>query len=182
MNNVETVPNLCANPESHQERPPKSVLEPPKRSRHDPTYVECLNHPKQSVEEHQHQWQQHQMSQQHQHLQKREEGEQHQKMHLQDAKDQRYTFISSLFQHCHDSLSFSIVLNTMVTIFSKYCERKFEIEPVEVIYSDGKSYIYPDLSVYNMEVSPLSCSFLESKICTFKNLHFLVFCLLERQI
>ncbi|KAL4633336.1 hypothetical protein ACB092_04G116100 [Castanea dentata] len=46
-----------------------------------------------------------------------------------------------------------IVLNTMVTMFSEYCERKFEIEPVEVIYSDGKSYIYPDLSVYNMEVS-----------------------------
>ena len=38
-------------------------------------------------------------------------------------------------------------------MFSEYCERKFEIEPVEVIYSDGKSYIYPDLSVYNMEVS-----------------------------
>lgn len=46
-----------------------------------------------------------------------------------------------------------IVLNTMVTMFSEYCERKFEIEPVEVVYSDGKSYIYPDLSVYNMEVS-----------------------------
>jgi phenylalanyl-tRNA synthetase beta chain len=29
------------------------------------------------------------------------------------------------------------------------------VEPVKVIYSDGKSYVYPDLSVYNMEV-PLS--------------------------
>ncbi|KAG6718182.1 hypothetical protein I3842_04G137800 [Carya illinoinensis] len=46
-----------------------------------------------------------------------------------------------------------IVLNTMVTTFSEHCERKFEIEPVEVIYSDGKSYICPDLSVYSMEVS-----------------------------
>ncbi|GMY15424.1 phenylalanine--tRNA ligase beta subunit, cytoplasmic isoform X2 [Fagus crenata] len=46
-----------------------------------------------------------------------------------------------------------IVLNTVVTTFSEYCEKKFEIEPVEVVYSDGKSYIYPDLSVYNMEVS-----------------------------
>ncbi|KAI7993257.1 Phenylalanine--tRNA ligase beta subunit, cytoplasmic [Camellia lanceoleosa] len=26
-----------------------------------------------------------------------------------------------------------------VTMFSVYCERKFEVEPVEVIYSDGKS-------------------------------------------
>ncbi|GLT69211.1 hypothetical protein SLA2020_413800 [Shorea laevis] len=45
------------------------------------------------------------------------------------------------------------VLNTVVTTFSEYCERKFEIEPVEVIYSDGSSNIYPELSVYNMEVS-----------------------------
>ncbi|XP_018806301.1 phenylalanine--tRNA ligase beta subunit, cytoplasmic-like [Juglans regia] len=48
-----------------------------------------------------------------------------------------------------------IVLNTVVTTFSEYCERKFEIEPVEVIYSNGKSVVYPDLSFYNMEV-PLS--------------------------
>ncbi|KAH1248542.1 Phenylalanine--tRNA ligase beta subunit, cytoplasmic [Glycine max] len=40
-----------------------------------------------------------------------------------------------------------------VTAFSEYCENKFVIEPVEVISSDGKSNIYPDLSVYNMEVS-----------------------------
>lgn len=46
-----------------------------------------------------------------------------------------------------------IVLNTMVTAFAEYCENKFVIEPVEVISSDGKSHIYPDLSVYNMEVS-----------------------------
>ncbi|CAA2998832.1 phenylalanine--tRNA ligase beta subunit, cytoplasmic [Olea europaea subsp. europaea] len=48
-----------------------------------------------------------------------------------------------------------IVLNTMVTMFSVYCERKFEVEPVEVIYADGKSFIYPDLSLYQMVV-PLS--------------------------
>ncbi|KAJ8758564.1 hypothetical protein K2173_000285 [Erythroxylum novogranatense] len=48
-----------------------------------------------------------------------------------------------------------IVLNTMVTTFSAYCKSKFEVEPVEVIYPDGKSYFYPDLSVYDMEV-PLS--------------------------
>ncbi|KAK1551612.1 hypothetical protein Q3G72_001263 [Acer saccharum] len=44
------------------------------------------------------------------------------------------------------------VLNTMVTTFSEYCKRKYEVEPVEVIYSDGRSYVCPDLSVYNMEV------------------------------
>ena len=38
-------------------------------------------------------------------------------------------------------------------MFSVYCERKFEVEPVEVIYSDGKSYICPELSPYDMEVS-----------------------------
>ena len=58
MKNSETVPNLLTILESHQERPLKSVLEPPERSRHDPTYVECLNHPKWSVEERQQQQQQ----------------------------------------------------------------------------------------------------------------------------
>ncbi|KAG9454720.1 hypothetical protein H6P81_007624 [Aristolochia fimbriata] len=48
-----------------------------------------------------------------------------------------------------------IVLNTVVTMFSGYCERRFEVEPVEVVYPDGKAYIYPDLSVSKMEV-PLS--------------------------
>lgn len=48
-----------------------------------------------------------------------------------------------------------IVLNTMVTMFSGYCEKKFEVEPVEVIYSDGESYVCPDLALYDMEV-PLS--------------------------
>ncbi|XP_073035766.1 phenylalanine--tRNA ligase beta subunit, cytoplasmic-like [Primulina eburnea] len=50
----------------------------------------------------------------------------------------------------------NIVLNTVVSMFSVYCERKFEMEPVEVIYPDGKSYICPDLSLYQMVV-PLSC-------------------------
>ncbi|XP_047325904.1 phenylalanine--tRNA ligase beta subunit, cytoplasmic [Impatiens glandulifera] len=46
-----------------------------------------------------------------------------------------------------------IVLNTMVAMFSVYCERKFEVEPVEVISSVGKSSVYPDLSLYHTEVS-----------------------------
>ncbi|CAI9114782.1 OLC1v1015583C1 [Oldenlandia corymbosa var. corymbosa] len=49
----------------------------------------------------------------------------------------------------------NVVLNTMVTMFSMYCKNKFEVEPVKVIYPDGKSHCYPDLSLYQMEV-PLS--------------------------
>jgi phenylalanyl-tRNA synthetase beta chain len=48
-----------------------------------------------------------------------------------------------------------VVLNTMVTMFSMYCERKFEVEPVQVINSDGIPCDYPDLTPYKMEV-PLS--------------------------
>ncbi|GKC96488.1 hypothetical protein Tco_1161930 [Tanacetum coccineum] len=40
-----------------------------------------------------------------------------------------------------------------VTMFSMYCERKFEIEPVEVIYYDQKSHISPELCPYDMKVS-----------------------------
>lgn len=42
---------------------------------------------------------------------------------------------------------------SQVTAFSVYTERKFEVEPVQVIYPDGKSFVYPDLSEYSMEVS-----------------------------
>ncbi|CAL4910307.1 unnamed protein product [Urochloa decumbens] len=48
-----------------------------------------------------------------------------------------------------------IVLNTMVTMFSEYCENKFEVEPVEVVYHDGSKTVYPDLSCYKIE-APLS--------------------------
>lgn len=46
-----------------------------------------------------------------------------------------------------------IVLNTMVTMFSIYCERKFEVVPVEVVYANGKTSVHPDLSLSKMEVS-----------------------------
>ncbi|KAI3939223.1 hypothetical protein MKX01_002091 [Papaver californicum] len=45
-----------------------------------------------------------------------------------------------------------IVLNTMVSMFSVYCERKFEVEPVEVICANGESCVFPDLSSFDMEV------------------------------
>ncbi|PWA61256.1 monodehydroascorbate reductase 4 [Artemisia annua] len=39
----------------------------------------------------------------------------------------------------------------LVTMYSMYCERKFEIEPVEVIYYDGNSTL--ELCPYDMKVS-----------------------------
>ncbi|KAL5723425.1 phenylalanine--tRNA ligase [Ranunculus cassubicifolius] len=48
-----------------------------------------------------------------------------------------------------------IVLNTMVTMFSMYCNKKFEVEPVQVIDAAGKSCVSPDLSDYKLE-APLS--------------------------
>ncbi|CAG8616630.1 19868_t:CDS:2, partial [Racocetra fulgida] len=45
-----------------------------------------------------------------------------------------------------------IVLNTVVTMFSEYCEQPFTAEPVKVIYPDGTQCIYPDLSPRSMTV------------------------------
>ncbi|KAM9038071.1 phenylalanine--tRNA ligase beta subunit [Sarcophilus harrisii] len=39
-----------------------------------------------------------------------------------------------------------IVLDVIVTMFSEYCEKQFTAEAAEVIYPDGKSYIYPELA------------------------------------
>lgn len=39
-----------------------------------------------------------------------------------------------------------------VTMFSQYSNPQFEVEPVEVISPDGKSAIYPDLSLRTFEV------------------------------
>lgn len=46
-----------------------------------------------------------------------------------------------------------VLVFPQVTMFSEYCEKKFEVEPVEVVYPDGRSSISPDLTVSNMEVS-----------------------------
>ncbi|XP_068960622.1 phenylalanine--tRNA ligase beta subunit [Petaurus breviceps papuanus] len=39
-----------------------------------------------------------------------------------------------------------IVLDVIVTMFSEYCEKQFTVEAAEVIYPDGKSYMYPELA------------------------------------
>lgn len=44
------------------------------------------------------------------------------------------------------------VWGMQVTMFSQYSNPQFEVEPVEVISPDGKSAIYPDLSLRTFEV------------------------------
>ncbi|KAI9333681.1 hypothetical protein BDR26DRAFT_868007 [Obelidium mucronatum] len=46
-----------------------------------------------------------------------------------------------------------VVLNTVVTMFSEYCQEKFTVEPVEVVQTDGKSVLYPDLSFRKIETT-----------------------------
>ncbi len=38
-----------------------------------------------------------------------------------------------------------VVLDTLVTMFSEHCEKKFEIEPVDVVDPDGMTHTYPTL-------------------------------------
>ncbi|KAI0307306.1 phenylalanyl-tRNA synthetase subunit beta [Multifurca ochricompacta] len=45
-----------------------------------------------------------------------------------------------------DLTKLNIVTNIMVTMFSEYCEEPFAIEPVKIIYPDGRVVISPDLS------------------------------------
>lgn len=45
-----------------------------------------------------------------------------------------------------DKTKASIVLNTLVAMFSKYCEEPFTVEPVNVEYPDGTTHVTPDFS------------------------------------
>ncbi|KAF7651247.1 hypothetical protein LDENG_00113550 [Lucifuga dentata] len=54
-----------------------------------------------------------------------------------------------------------IVLDMMVTMFSEYCSQPFTVEEAEVVYSDGKTCIYPELA-YRKE--KLSSSFINRKV------------------
>ncbi|KAF7071173.1 hypothetical protein CFC21_076564 [Triticum aestivum] len=69
----------------------------------------------------------------------------------------------------------NIVLNTMVAMFSEYCENKFGVEPVEVVSYDGSTAIYPDLSCYKMEVAlsdiigPIGISLDETQVISLLN-------------
>lgn len=39
-----------------------------------------------------------------------------------------------------------VVLDTVVTMFSEYCQSKFEVEAVEVTQVDGSKHVYPKLT------------------------------------
>ncbi|CAI5487307.1 unnamed protein product [Closterium sp. Naga37s-1] len=46
-----------------------------------------------------------------------------------------------------------IVLNTVVTMFSEFCENKFEVEPVEVVSTEGQVAVYPQMEERDVETS-----------------------------
>ncbi|KAJ2006339.1 phenylalanine--tRNA ligase subunit beta, partial [Coemansia thaxteri] len=52
-----------------------------------------------------------------------------------------------------DLTKVGIVLNIMLTMFSGYCAEPFTVEPVEVVYPDGKSIVYPDLEPRLMQTT-----------------------------
>ncbi|KAI6063325.1 Phenylalanine--tRNA ligase beta subunit [Aix galericulata] len=53
-----------------------------------------------------------------------------------------------------DMTKAKIVLDTIVTMFSEYCEKPFTVEAVEVILPNGKTHIYPELAYRKEKVKP----------------------------
>ncbi|XP_075014270.1 phenylalanine--tRNA ligase beta subunit isoform X2 [Calonectris borealis] len=47
-----------------------------------------------------------------------------------------------------------IVLDIIVTMFSEYCEKPFSVEAAEVVYPNGKTHIYPELTYRKEKVKP----------------------------
>ena len=62
-----------------------------------------------------------------------------------------------------DRMKTSIVLDTMVTMFSEYCSQPFIIEPVIIEHSDGKTEQTPELKYWEQKVG---------NIRTYANDHF----------
>ncbi|KAJ2822982.1 phenylalanine--tRNA ligase subunit beta, partial [Coemansia furcata] len=52
-----------------------------------------------------------------------------------------------------DLTKVGVALNIMLTMFSGYCAEPFAVEPVEVVYPDGKSIVYPDLEPITMHTT-----------------------------
>ena len=65
-----------------------------------------------------------------------------------------------------DRMKTSIVLDTMVTMFSEYCSQPFIIEPVIIEHSDGKTEQTPELKYWEQKVG---------NITTYANDHFKLF-------
>lgn len=47
----------------------------------------------------------------------------------------------------------NVVLNTVCTMFAEYCERPFEVEPVEVIDAFGDTHVFPRMEPRSMDVT-----------------------------
>ncbi|KAJ1749507.1 phenylalanine--tRNA ligase subunit beta [Coemansia sp. RSA 1821] len=52
-----------------------------------------------------------------------------------------------------DMTKVNMVLNILVTMFSQHCKEPFTVEPVEVVYPDGKSFVYPDFETKTITTS-----------------------------
>ncbi|KAJ3317438.1 hypothetical protein HDV06_001553 [Boothiomyces sp. JEL0866] len=67
--------------------------------------------------------------------------------HSKISKDSRNIFIECTATDLNKA---KVVLNTIVAMYSTYAKVKFTVEPVEVIYPDGKKYVSPDVSPRQM--------------------------------
>ncbi|XP_041120220.1 phenylalanine--tRNA ligase beta subunit-like isoform X3 [Polyodon spathula] len=69
----------------------------------------------------------------------------------------------SVFIECTatDVTKAKIVLDMVVTMFSEYCDKPFTVEAAEVVYPDGKIFIYPELP-YRKET--LTSDFINKKV------------------
>ena len=52
-----------------------------------------------------------------------------------------------------DQTKAEIVLNTILCLFSAYCDNQYEIEQVEVTNSDGSKHLWPQLDEREMTAS-----------------------------
>ncbi|CAC5404572.1 unnamed protein product [Mytilus coruscus] len=69
--------------------------------------------------------------------------------HSKITLDTRNVFIESTATDLNKA---KIVLDTLVTMFSEYCDQPFTVEPVEVTHSDGSVHLYPELPYRYEEV------------------------------
>lgn len=63
--------------------------------------------------------------------------------HSKITLNTRNVFIECTATDLHKA---EVVLDTVVTMFSQYCEQSFEVEPVEVTQLDGSKQLYPKLA------------------------------------
>ena len=52
---------------------------------------------------------------------------------------------------CFFPLQAKIVLDTIVTMFSEYCDNQFTVEAAEVVFPNGKLHTFPELA-YRKEI------------------------------